>query len=74
MLDNQEINFILEKLENLEDEKLAVQLLAKFNKLTAEHGKLILNLDKSLSHEEWKSKCDKYSKEIEELVNQIKDL
>lgn len=74
MLDNHEINLILEKLENMDDEELAVKLLSEFNKLTAAHGKLILNLDKNLSHEEWKNKCDKSSLEIKNLVNKIKNI
>jgi hypothetical protein len=35
MLDNQDINTILEKLENLEDEELAVELLNFFLTLTS---------------------------------------
>jgi hypothetical protein len=74
MLNNFELDEILEKLENLEDEELAVKLLADFNRLTSQHGKLILNLDKSLPHEEWKKKCDDLSQEISILVNKIMSL
>lgn len=74
MIDNREINEILEILETLEDEQLAVMLLKSFNQLTSEHGKLILNKDNSLSHEEWKKRCDALENEIDLLVEKIRNL
>ena len=74
MLDNQEINQLLEKLENLEDEELAVKLLKEFNGASKQLGKLLLNLDKSLSHDEWKRQCDEAQKELDRVVESIHDL
>ncbi len=74
MLDNQDINEILEKLENLEDEELAVELLREFNLASKALGKLLLNLDKSLPHEEWKKQCDDAQKRVDAVVSRIHDL
>ena len=74
MLDNQEINTILEKLENLEDEELAVELLREFNGSSKKLGKLILNLDKSIPHEEWKAQCDQARLELNNVIKRINDL
>jgi hypothetical protein len=74
MLDNQDINTILEKLENLEDEELAVELLKEFNSASKDLGKLLLNLDKSLPHEEWKKQCDEAQSRVSAVVSRIHDL
>lgn len=74
MLDNQEINEILEKLENLEDEELAVELLKEFNSASKILGKLLLNLDKSLGHDEWKRQCDEAQSRLDRVVSRIHDL
>lgn len=74
MLDNQEINEILEKLENLDDEELAVELLREFNASSKKLGKLVLNLDKSLSHDEWKTECDKARAELNNVIKRINDI
>lgn len=71
MLDNQEINRLLEILENCEDEALAVKLLQEFNGASKRLGKLLLNLDKSLAHDEWKRQCDVAQKELDEVVDKI---
>ena len=73
MLENTEVNQILEKLENLEDEQLAVKLLADFNAKTAKLGKLLRNRDPKISHEDWKKACDEAQKGINEIVSQIKN-
>ena len=65
MIDNSE------KLENFEDEKLAVELLKEFNRYSSELGKLLLNLDKSLSHEEWKSHCDQARAKLDLVIKKI---
>jgi hypothetical protein len=71
MIDNSEIERILEKLENLKDEKLAVELLKEFNRASSELGKLLLNLDKSLTHEEWKILCGKAQSRLDQIVIKI---
>lgn len=74
MLDNQEINEILEKLENLEDEELAVELLREFNLASKKLGKLVLNLDKSIPHEEWKKECNVAQEELNSVIKRINNL
>ncbi len=71
MIDNKEIERILLKLENIEDEKLAVELLKEFNRSSSELGKLLLNLDKTLSHEEWKKRCDTAQAHLDSIVQKI---
>ena len=74
MLDNQEINRLLEILENCVDEALAVKLLVEFNGASKRLGKLLLNLDKHLQHNEWKKQCDIDQKELDEIVDKINSL
>jgi hypothetical protein len=74
MIDNQELEEILDILENYDDEVLAVQYLKRFNDLKSKQGKLILNLDKTLTHDDWKKECDKINLEIIKLVSEIKKL
>ncbi len=74
IIDNSEVNMIMEKLENLEDEVLAVELLKEFNRKTKRLGELVLNQDAQLSHDEWKNLCDQAQEEVDEIVNRIKSL
>ena len=74
MLDNKEINRLLEILENCEDEELAVKLLQDFNGASKHLGKLLLNLDKSLQHDEWKNQCDSAQRELDEVVKKINQI
>lgn len=74
MLDNQEINVLLEILENLEDEELAVELLKEFNSASKDLGRLLLNLDKTLGHDEWKRQCDVAQNRLDDVVKRIHDL
>lgn len=74
MLDNQEINKLLEILENLDDEELAVELLKEFNSSSKDLGKLLLNLDKDLDHNEWKLQCQVAQKKLDTVVTRILDL
>jgi hypothetical protein len=71
MIDNNELNQILEKLENLEDEELAVELLREFNHASSELGKLLLNLDQTVGHTEWKILCDKAQLRLDKIVKKI---
>ncbi|MGZ3787171.1 MAG: hypothetical protein ACXVLQ_01540 [Bacteriovorax sp.] len=71
MIDNKEIERILEILENLDDEKLAVQLLQEFNRASSELGQLLLNQDPSLGSVEWKKRCDQAQKKLDDIVKQI---
>ncbi len=74
MLDNREVNAILEKLENLADEELAVKLLREFNAASSKLGKLLLNQDNSLAHDEWKRECDQAQDELDRIVKRISDI
>lgn len=74
MLDNQEINELMEILENHDDEELAVELLKEFNLATKKLGKLVLNLDKSLPHDQWKKDCDQAQGDLDNVVKRIKSL
>ena len=74
LIDNSEMQEVLDKLENLEDEELANELLRQFNDRTKILGQLIMNLDKSLTDEEWKTRCDEAKKSVDEILQKIKDL
>lgn len=74
MIDNSEINRILEILENHDDEDRAVELLKEFNAASSRLGKLLLNLDKTLGHDEWKRLCDQAQNELDAIVLKIENL
>lgn len=74
MLDNKELENIMSRLENLDDEELAVELLKEFNDKSKNLGKLLMNLDESLNGEQWKTLCDNAQKEVDELVKKIMNL
>lgn len=71
VVDNRELEKVMEKLESMKDEELAVKLLAKLNDKTKTLGLLIRNLDPKVSTQEWKEKCDSVQKEIEQVVKEI---
>ena len=73
-IDNTELDEIMHKLENLEDEQLAVVMLQNFNKATKKLGELLMNINKDLSHGEWKAACDEAKKEVDKIVDEIKSL
>jgi len=72
MIDNYEVDEIMDILENYENEELAVQYLREFNEKTSILGRLLMNLDPSLSSEEWKLKCDLAKKEVDLVVQKIR--
>ncbi|MAF78049.1 MAG: hypothetical protein CME63_08940 [Halobacteriovoraceae bacterium] len=74
MLDNIELESLMSKLENLEDEQLAVELLRELNNATSHYGKLLMNQNEDLPHEHWKDECDKAKKNVDEVVLRIKNL
>jgi hypothetical protein len=74
MIDNAEIEQILAKLESLEDEEKAVAMLKEFNRCSSDLGKLLLNMDKSLTHEEWKKQCDEARNRLEKVIKEINQL
>ena len=74
LLKNEEIQKVLDKLENLEDEQLATELLREFSERTKVLGQLIMNVDKNLTNDEWTSRCDDAKKLVDEVLQKIKDL
>ena len=74
MFDNSDIERILSKLENLDDEELAVKLLGEFNRTSSELGKLLMNKDHSLGHAEWKERCDDAKDRLDAIIKKIDEL
>lgn len=72
IIDNNELDEILTILESMEDELLAAQLLKDFNDASKDHGQLILNIDQSLTHSEWKKKCDEAKERVDLIVEKIR--
>lgn len=70
-IDNTETLQVLEKLENLEDQELAIKLLKQLNDKTSELGKFIVNRDPELDHGTWKIKCDQLQNEVDMLIADI---
>lgn len=73
MIDNYELDEIMEILENYQDEEMAVVLLKEFNEKTTHLGKLLMNLDPSLSSDEWKRLCDQAKKDVDAVVKKIRE-
>lgn len=73
-LDNTEVNEILEKLERMKNESLAVDLLREFNEATKEHGTILLNKNPNLDHEKWKNRCDKAQERVSKIIKKIRDI
>jgi bifunctional N-acetylglucosamine-1-phosphate-uridyltransferase/glucosamine-1-phosphate-acetyltransferase GlmU-like protein len=65
---------VMSKLESLEDEALAANLLGELTQKNKHLGKLLLNTDKSLSHIEWKKQCDQAKKDVDEIITRIQKL
>lgn len=74
LIDNSEVEKVLAKLEELEDQELAVKLLKKFNDATRELGTLLMNQEEGLDHEEWKSQCDMAKKQVDAVLAEIEKL
>lgn len=71
MLDTSEMDRVITKLENLEDEELAVKLLKELNDRIKALGDLLMNRDGSLEHNVWKQKCDEAKEKVDEIIEQI---
>lgn len=61
----------MEILEGIEDDALARDLLKRFNDSSSLLGRLVLNLDESLGHEEWKRQCDQAQRDLEQVLEEI---
>ena len=73
-IENTELDEIMEILENLEDEQLAVVKLREFNDATKVLGELLMNLNKDLESKQWKKECDIAKKTVDKIVDEIKQL
>jgi hypothetical protein len=74
MIQNDELLAVMEKLEAIEDEQLAVKLLKEFNDKSKALGVLITNRDESLPHLEWKKMCDQAKKELDDFIEELDKL
>lgn len=70
-IDNSETLQVLEKLENLEDQDLAIRYLKMLNDKTSELGKYVMNRDHSIDHGTWKLRCDQLQQEVDTIVAEI---
>jgi hypothetical protein len=70
-IDNSETLQVLEKLENLEDQDVAIRYLKKLNDKTSALGKYVMNRDHSVDHGTWKLRCDELQKDVDKLVSEI---
>jgi len=73
-IENVELDQIMEKLELIEDEQLAVTLLKEFNEKTKLLGQLITNRDPNLSHSEWERLCSDAKKNVDNVVKKIEEV
>lgn len=74
IIDNTEVEKVLAKLETLEDEVMAVQLLKEFNDSTKNLGVLLMNKEQGLDHEEWKKQCDQAKDKVDQVIQKINSL
>ncbi|MBG08780.1 MAG: hypothetical protein CME68_08480 [Halobacteriovoraceae bacterium] len=73
-IENVELDKIMEKLELIEDEQLAVSLLKEFNDKTKVLGQLITNKDPNLSHSDWEKLCLDAKKDVDSIVKKIEEI
>lgn len=72
MFDNTELEELLDKLENIEDEAAAAALLREFNEKSKVLGQLLMNTDKTLSHDQWKNLCDQAKQDVDAVLEKIR--
>lgn len=72
LIDNKEVVEVMNILEDMQDEELAVEFLKEFNAKTKALGTLLMNHDPSLDHGHWKAQCDDAKKEVDDIVAKIK--
>ncbi len=71
-IDTSETQDIIDILEELSDQELAVKLLKEFNDRTKALGLLLMNKDKNISHEEWEKKCKDARFKVDEILHEIR--
>ena len=69
--DVEQMSKILEILEEMEDQELAVKLLKNFNDKSSELNLLLQNKDAQLNHNVWKMECDLLSRDLKRAVDAI---
>lgn len=72
MIDNSEHEELLEILEEMEDQALAVQLLKQLNDLSSMLGKKVMDTSEQLDHEQWKIECDNMKSQLDAVIIEIK--
>jgi len=69
--DTEKMDKVLNALEEMDDEKLAVQLLKEFNEKSADLKALLLNKDPNLDHNIWKMECDLANRDLDRVIKKI---
>jgi len=72
-VENVELSEIMEKIECIEDDQAAIDLLKDFNLKTKKLGNLIMNRDVELSHKSWEAQCKEAKKEADLIVKKIRE-
>lgn len=72
-VENVELSEIMEKIECIEDDQAAIDLLKDFNLKTKKLGNLIMNRDVELSHNSWEAQCKEAKKEADLIVKKIRE-
>jgi hypothetical protein len=73
-VDSRETDRVLSILENLEDGTLSINLLREFSEKNKQFGKILLNRNENLDHEDWKRQCDQAKKEMDEFLVKVESL
>jgi hypothetical protein len=71
IVDNSELNRVMEILEEMEDQNLAVKLLKEFNDKTRILGQIIMNKDDELGDEEWERQGREAKLAVDDLIKEI---
>lgn len=69
-----DLSQVMAILENMEDEEKAARLLKELNDATSELGKLIMNKNSDLGHDEWKKQCDEAKNKVDRIISSIESL
>jgi hypothetical protein len=71
-IDTREWSFLIEILEEMDDELLAASYLKQLNDLHRAWGKHVLNLSPEKNHIEWKREADQLQQYLSDLVALIR--
>ncbi len=68
---NTNLEDVMNALESLSDEKLALNLLKEFNDASSKWGKLMMNQDEALEHKVWKQEADQAKEKLDKVLLKI---